>query len=252
MCLQQEKLHAIGALATLKASGAFVPDPCQYQFPVNDLQGAITLAETFTVVVLGALQGASVNFATEGNNRLVRIISSIIGQEGEQNGAYRLFLKEVPSEKPFLTYVPAAFAWSALQLFVVPGSCPYDLSKIALPIFPGLNVNGGTIAVVEGKDQTLTFTATLDEDCHEAKNKQTEGLYITFVAGQQVPISVPAKNVHWEGHHFTAEADFPYEDLLADGFSHASLTNAKDFASADAIVANTLAAPAVLQVKIPL
>ncbi|KAH6691608.1 hypothetical protein F5X68DRAFT_252668 [Plectosphaerella plurivora] len=249
--LAQEQQHALAAVAVLKAANKFVPSPCQYVFPVNTLMDSIFLAETFTALVLGVLQSANVIFASEGAPAFVRIVSSVIGQEGEQNGAYRLFLRETPSESGFLTNVPPAFAWSILQSFVVPGSCPFDISKIALPIFPGLTVNGGPIAVVNGTDQTLSFSADL-KGCKEAETQQTDGLFVTFVNGQQLPLSQPAKNVKWSGSVVTLQADFPFEQLEAQGFSHASITTSGDFADVASIVDATLAAPGVIQVKKPL
>jgi hypothetical protein len=235
----------------LKTANKFAPSPCQYTFPVNNLMDAIFLAETFTALVLGTLQSANVIFSSEGAPAFVRIVSSVIGQEGEQNGAYRLFLREIPSESGFLTNVPPAFAWSALQLFVVPGSCPFDLAQIALPIFPGLNVNGGPIAVLTPNDQTVTFSADL-HGCKEAETQQTDGLFVTFVTGQQLPLSVEAKNVKWDGTVVTLEADFPFSALEAQGFSHASLTTSGNFSDVASIPDATLAAPGVIQVKRPL
>ncbi|KAH7123125.1 hypothetical protein EDB81DRAFT_913262 [Dactylonectria macrodidyma] len=251
--LAQEEQHAIGALATLKSAGKFAPSPCRYKFPVNKLDDAIFLAETFTAVVLGALQDANVVFASEGQPEIVRLVSSVIGQEGEQNGFYRIHLGEIPSESPFLTTVPAAFAWSALQLFVVPGSCSNNIKNIHIPIFPPLLVNGGPVAKVAPKDQTLKFKANLKGYKPAKKYYGSSGnLYITYTTGQQLPISVKAKNVRWHGDTITLEAKFPYTENIMAGFSHAALTTGKNFASADAVVGQTLAAPGVIQVRNPI
>ncbi|SPJ74908.1 uncharacterized protein FTOL_04639 [Fusarium torulosum] len=241
--LAQEEQHALGALAILKSAGKFAPSPCKYQFPVNSLKDAVQLAETFTAVVLGALQGANEIFASEGAPAIVRLVSSVIGQEGEQNGFYRVFLNQVPSESPFLTTVPAAFAWSALQSFVVPGSCDEDIKNINLPIFPPLMVNGGAIAVLDAKDQTLSFSATLD------KSHKGEDLYITYTTGQQLPYSVKAENVKWNGNSVSVEAEFPFEKLVAQGFTHAALTTSRDIATPDDVPAVALAAPGLIQVQ---
>ncbi|KPM43036.1 hypothetical protein AK830_g3508 [Neonectria ditissima] len=248
--LAQEEQHAIGALAILKSAGKYAPSPCKYQFPVNKLDDAIFLAETFTAVVLGALQDANVVFAKEGEPEIVRLVSSVIGQEGEQNGFYRIHLGEIPSESPFLTTVPAAFAWSALQLFVVPGSCSKNIKEIKLPIFPSLLVNGGPIAKVAPKDQKLKFQANL-KGFKQAKTHygKSDNLYITYTSGQQLPISVKAEKVRWNKDTVSLEAEFPYTDNILAGFSHAALTIGKGFASADAVVEKTLAAPGVIQVR---
>lgn len=181
----------------------------------------------------------------------LQLITSVIGQEGEQNGYYRIFLEEVPSESPFLTPVPAPFAWSALQLFVVPGSCPFDLAKIPLPIFPPLSVNGGPIAVLDAKDQTLAFKADLTKakDGHKYYNTAGKDLYLTYTSGQSKPVSVPISDVEWCGAEISFTADFPFEKNIFQGFTHAALTTAKGFNSADDIVKATLAAPAAIQVK---
>ena len=158
----------------------------------------------------------------------------------------------MPSESPFLTTVPASFAWSALQNFVVPGSCPFDLSKINLPIFPGLLVNGGLAALIDAQDTTLTFTADVTGNANAAKYIGQTQLFITYTTGQQLPYSVEAQNVKWDGNVVTATADFPYEKLVAGGFTHAALTVSNDFANADAVPDCTVAGPGVIQVKNPI
>ncbi|TQS32634.1 hypothetical protein Golomagni_07045, partial [Golovinomyces magnicellulatus] len=251
--LAQEEEHALAAQAALKTANQFVPQPCQYKFPVAKLADVVNLAETFTAIVLGALQGAQVLFAKDQKFIPLQLISSVIGQEGEQNGFYRIFLEEVPSESPFLTPVPAAFAWTALQMFVVPGSCPFELSKIPLPIFAPLTVNGGPIAVLDAKDQEVSFSADLTHVQNAQKYFDTpaKGLYLTYTSGQSKPISVPLKNVQWCAGEITFSADFPFEKNVLSGFTHAALTTANNFQSSDAIVDATLAAPAVIQVKNP-
>ncbi|CAM1503889.1 Fc.00g014800.m01.CDS01 [Cosmosporella sp. VM-42] len=252
--LAQEELHALAAIASLQTANAFAPSPCEYTFPSTNLTEAVAIAETFTAVVLGALQDANVIFSTDGQQGAVRIVSSVIGQEGEQNGLYRVFLKRVPSESPFLTTVPGPFAWSALlQNFVVPGSCPFDLSKVNLPIFPGLLVNGGAIATVQPHDQTLSFRANLqDFKAAEGYIGKTEGLYLTYTTGQQLPITVDLEDVQWDGSVITFSADFPYAENVMGGFSHAALTTCRDFKDADSVVGSTLAAPGIIQVVQPI
>ncbi|XWW97969.1 hypothetical protein V2A60_005965 [Cordyceps javanica] len=247
----QEEQHAIAADAALKTAGEFSPAACQYQFPTTDLAGAISLAETFTAIVLGALQGANIAFAKDNLTVPIQLISSVIGQEGEQNGFYRHLIKQVPSESPFLTPVPAAFAFSALQLFVIPGSCPFPLANIDLPILPPLAVNGGPVAAIEPKDQRLSFSADLGGSDKGKTFVGSDGskLWLTYTTGQQKPISVPITNVKWSGSKISFDADFPFEKNVMMGFSHAALTTAKDFQSVDDLVCASLAAPGVIQVE---
>ncbi|KND91796.1 hypothetical protein TOPH_03468 [Tolypocladium ophioglossoides CBS 100239] len=252
--LAQEEQHALAAVATLQSVKAFAPSACQYQFPVSNLQDAVNLAETFTAIVLGALQGANVIFAQDGNAGPIQTVSSVIGQEGEQNGYYRVFLNKVPSESPFLTTVPAPFAWSALQMFIVPGSCPFPLSNINLPIFPPLMTNGGPVAAIEPQDQTLSFAADLSGSpaAQPFVNGNGSNLFLTYTTGQQLPISVPITNVKWSGSHISFQAQFPYSENVMQGFSHAALTTSNKFESANAVVNSALAGPAVIQVNNPL
>ncbi|KAF4981570.1 hypothetical protein FZEAL_2636 [Fusarium zealandicum] len=249
--LAQEEQHALGALATLKSAKKFAPSPCKYKFPTTNLKDAIALAETFTAVVLGALQDANVIFSKEGQPEIVRLVSSVIGQEGEQNGFYRVYLNQVPSESPFLTTVPAAFAWSALQGFIVPGSCAEDIKNIKLPIFAPMLVNGDMVANVEAKDQTLSFTTNIKDYKTAQKHVSSKkSLYVTYTTGQQLPFSVMAQNVHIsKDGTVKLQAKFPYEQLVAGGFTHAALTTTNKFANADAVPEFTLAAPGIIQVQ---
>lgn len=147
--------------------------------------------------------------------------------------------------------MPAAFAFSALQLFVIPGSCPFALANIDLPILPPLAVNGGPIAAIEPKDQRLSFSADI-KDAPDSKTyvgADAAKLWLTYTTGQQKPISVPITNVKWSGSKISFDADFPFEKNVMMGFSHAALTTAKDFESADDMVCATLAAPAIIQVE---
>ncbi|POR39108.1 Uncharacterized protein TPAR_00696 [Tolypocladium paradoxum] len=252
--LAQEEQHALAAVATLQGVKAFAPSACQYQFPVSNLQDAVNLAETFTAIVLGALQGANVLFAQDGETGPIQTVSSVIGQEGEQNGFYRVFLNKVPSESPFLTAVPAPFAWSALQMFIVPGSCPFPLSNINLPIFPPLMTNGVAVAAIQPQDQTLSFSANLSSSAAAQPfvNGNGSNLFLTYTTGQQLPISVPITNVLWTGGQINFQAQFPFSENVMQGFSHGALTTSNMFNSSNAVVNSTLAGPAIIQVNNPL
>jgi hypothetical protein len=232
----------------LGATNNWAPSACKYNFPVADLSDAINLAETFTAVVLGALQDANVLFTNDSQPGLVQTISSVIGQEGEQNGGYRIYLDRIPSESPFLTHVPGAIAFSALQMFV--DSCPFDLSKIDLPIFKPIMTNGGAIGLLEPRDQSICFSADLTGVSGASKyvGGNGSGLYMTYTTGQQNPISVPLTNVHWDGNMIAFEAEFPYSANVMEGFTHGEITTSKDFAAADDVVAAAIAGPAIIQV----
>jgi hypothetical protein len=189
-------------------------------------------------------------FAKDGATAPIQLVSSVIGQEGEQNGYYRILMRNVPSESPFLTATPGAFAWSALQMFVVPNSCPFPLSNIDLPIFPPLMSNGGATAAVEAKDQVISYSADLSS-CVAAKNYVNgngAGLYLTYITGQQLPISVGITNVKWYGQQIQFEANFPFSKNVMFGLSLAALTTSNNFDNAEAVANVTLAAPGIIQV----
>ena len=230
----------------------FVPSPCQYKFPsVDSIGNAIELAEVFTTVVLGSLQDASTAFADEDASVLVTVTTAIAGNEGEQNGFFRNHLGDVPSESPFLTYVPGAFAFSALQMFIE--SCPFSLNNIDIPIFPDMTVNGQSFAKVEPKDQTLSFSADLST-CHDASlhaGGSGSGLYMTYITGQELPISVPLQKVHWSGRTINFEAKFPFKNYTMNGLIIGALTTSNNFTAPSAVVRDTLAAPAIVLAQNP-
>ncbi|KAK3342176.1 hypothetical protein B0T25DRAFT_574478 [Lasiosphaeria hispida] len=249
--LAQEKLHAINAINTLKKFNAFAPTPCQYQFPTSNIYEAISLAERFTDLVLGTLQDAAQILARNGDVGPVRGVTASLGQEGQQEGFYRILLSKKPSEKPFLTTNVAAFAFSALQQFIVPGSCPFPLDSIKLPIFPAVNVISGKGGVaVEPRDQTLSFQVDLTsvKTADKYVGGKGDGLFVTYFSGQLLPISVPVVNAKWAGRVVTFEANFPFSANFMYGLSVASLTTSGAFAAPGDVVAATLAAPGLIQV----
>ncbi|OAA56313.1 sexual development protein [Niveomyces insectorum RCEF 264] len=251
--LAQEELHAINAANVLTHFKGFVPTPCTYKFPTTDLPAALALAETFTSLVLGTLQDASQILATNGDAGPVRAVASVIGQEGEQNGFYRSLLNRKPSQKPFLTTSVGAFAFSALQEFVV--SCPFPISQIPIPVFPPLTVvSGSGGADISAQDQLLAFTADLTSVAtaagpYTSRTGNDTGLYVTYLTGQDTPASVPVLNAQWTDHVLSFDANFPFTELVMDGFTIAALTTGANFTSPDAIPAATLAAPGLLQVN---
>ncbi|KAK3372724.1 hypothetical protein B0H63DRAFT_503733 [Podospora didyma] len=245
----QEELHAIAALKTLENFNAFAPPPCQYRFPTTNIADAISLAETFTTLVLGTLQDASQALAKNGDDGAVRSVASIIGQEGQQSGFYRTLLSQKPSEKPFLTTSVATFAFSAMQQFIVPNSCPFPLSDIPLPIFPALAVQTGSGGSdVEPRDQDITFTADLSgiAAAQQFVNGTGAGLFITYFTGQNI-VSVPVTNVSWKGNVVTLDAEFPFTANVMSGLT---LTTTDTFSDTQDAVPNfTMAAPGLVQVN---
>lgn len=177
----------------------------------------------------------------------MRTVASVIGQEGEQNGWYRALLGDKPSEKAFLTASVAPFAFSALQQFVA--ECPFDVEQeIPIPVFPALSVQeggGGGGADVSPRDQLLTFSAELAAYC----GGSTPQLFVTYLTGQNAPVSVPAGAASCEGSVVTVQAEFPFVENAMWGLTIAALTTSGTFASFDEVANATLAAPGLVQVN---
>lgn len=206
-------------------------------------------AETWTSLVLGTLQDAADTFTRHGDSEPVRMIASIVGQEGEQNGFYRSLLRRVPSEKPFLTTSLGSFAFSALQQFIV--SCPFNVSDIPISTFPLLHVVSGDGGVdVQGFDQNLAFTTDLTGVVADVEAYASgSGLYVTYLTGQDLPITEPITNASWSGNWLTFNAFFPFTEYVMDGLSIAALTTSPNFTSLDDVPGSTLAAPGLVQVN---
>ncbi|KAL2882818.1 late sexual development protein [Colletotrichum salicis] len=247
----QEKLHALDAKGVLDHFKAFSPPPCKYQFPTNDLKSAVALAETFTSVVLGTLQDANQLLAKNGDAGPVRAVSAVIGQEGEQNGFYRSILSRPPSSQPFLTTSIAPFAFSALQSFVVKDSCPFKMNQIDIPLFAPLNVMQMAGGEIEAKNQMLNFEVDLREIVTAGRflGKDKAPLFVTYLSGLNVPLSVPVSNPQWDGARIAFQAEFPFDKNSMFGLSIAALTYEGKFTNPDDIPKATLAGPGLIQVN---
>lgn len=240
-------MHAIGANAILASAGAQTIGSCNYKFPVSDFASAIALASTFTDLVLGTLQEVSQTFALDGGQAaegLVPLLASIIGQEGEQDGAYRLIGKKTPSASPFLTAGSGAFAFNAVdQMFIVPGSCESssNVSSINIPAFKTLSLDSSN-ASPSGKNQTLKFDTSYS-DVSSSTN------HIAYISGQNAPVVRPITSVSKKGSKATFEAHFPFGAGFSNGLTIAALVNsAGPFASPAAVANATVAGPGLIEI----
>ncbi|KAH8821783.1 hypothetical protein F5884DRAFT_769057 [Xylogone sp. PMI_703] len=252
MKIQTEELHTINAINLLNAFDKLAPLPCQYEFPISTFHDAVTLATAFSGLGLGALQDVLELVGTNGDDPLLRGLTSVVGEEGEQEGFYRVLLGLKPSEKPFLTFALGPFAFSFVNNFVVPGSCPFDISEIDLPLFTPLTVEGSSNGLdVQPADQTLTFSADLTGVAEAARHigGNGDGLFVTYFSGQLRPIREPVSNVSWDGSRVTFDAFFPFASNVMQGLSIASLTTSDSFSDASDVLGATLAAPGLIQVN---
>ncbi|KAJ5689931.1 hypothetical protein N7462_004323 [Penicillium macrosclerotiorum] len=237
--LAQEELHALRANDALSHFNINEIEPCKYTFPVQDYDSAIVLASTFTDVVLGTLQDVVERFALGRDPDLAREISSVIGQEGEQQGWFRVMQGKIPSELPFLTTSDLNFAFTAIQGFVVPGSCP-NINEIPLRTFEALNI------LTAPGPQSQNITVTFEDPNHEAEHL----LWITYINQQNVPVVEPLDILSRTGTTVQAQALFPFDDHEMNGLTIAAITKSDGpFNDANSVAKWTLAGPGLIIVN---
>ncbi|KAJ5782309.1 hypothetical protein N7457_004083 [Penicillium paradoxum] len=234
--LAQEELHALDANNALSHFAIDPIEPCHYTFPVDNFDAAIVLASTFTDVVLGTLQDVVERFAISGDFGLSREVASIIGQEGEQQGWFRVMQGKVPSELPFLTTSDLNFAFTAIQSFVVPGTCP-NIDTIPLQTFEPLTF----VNVPTAKTKTIKVSFT----DHHHTNETI--LWITYINQQNLPIVEPLRVLSKDDDDIIAEALFPYDAHEMNGLTIAAVTSTDGpFPNAYSVAKDTLAGPGLI------
>jgi hypothetical protein len=237
----QEELHLLNANGALAHFNQAPIQPCKYSFPVTDFQSAIALAGLATDLVLGTLQDVNQIFAQNGDAGLVRAVSSVIGNEAEQEGFYRLVQKKRVSAQPFLTTATRDFAFTAIQGFVVPGSCP-NIGGIKLKTFKGLTVESMDIKPVT---QNIQFSVKASD----AKAYQAKDLKVVYINAQNVPIVKSLDNWQAGSDKVTFQAAFPYDEFLMDGLTVVAVTQGKDsFANADDVAGSAIFGPGLIEI----
>jgi len=238
--LGQEELHAINANNALKHFGTDQIQPCKYTFPVSDFQSAIRFAGTFTSLVLATLQDVIEIFAANGDAPLTTGVASVVGQEGEQEGWYRLIEGKVPSELPFLTTSTREFAFNALlQTVIVSGSCP-NLKAINLTTFDGALK---LLTNVEAKTESIKFS-------FEKPSYGYDNFKLAYINQQNLPIVEDIMVKSTEGSTVTFEANFPYDANEMNGLTIAALVkSAGPFKNAQAVADATAFGPALIIVN---
>lgn len=243
----QEELHALNANGAVTKFAGKPIEPCEYVFPVTDFESAIALASTFTDVVLGTLQDVVTRFGGAGDVALIGGVASVIGQEGEQNGVYRLLGGKIPSSLPFLTASTREFAFSALlQNFVVPNSCG-NLGAIELHSFEPLTVFEGTPEPVE---QYIDFSIETT-DTYSNGGSDYSGLSMVYINQQNVPVVESIQNITVDGNIVSFTAWFPFNGTtFGNGLTIAALTNSTGpFKNAGDVTAATLFGPGLIEIN---
>ncbi|KAE8345466.1 hypothetical protein BDV24DRAFT_148075 [Aspergillus arachidicola] len=238
--LAQEELHALTANQGLEHFKIEPIQPCRYHFPVSDFDAAIALAATFTDLVIATLQDVIVRFADNSDVGLTRVIAATIGNEGEQQGWFRVNQGRIPSELPTLTTGDLDFAFTAVQAFTIPGSCP-NLDDIALTTFKPLDI----LTPPEPKTQLILVSW---ESVYEVKGDK---LWLTYVNQLNIPIVEELKIVSYKaGKKVVAKALFPYHENLMNGLTIAAVTkSAGPFAGVNDVAQETLFGPGLIIVN---
>jgi len=234
-------LHAAGVNAILENANQTAIMPCEYQFPVSNFTQAVTLAQTFTDIVLGTLPVAQALFAADAGDEagLVPLFGSILAQEGEQTGFYRYAQKKTPSAAPFLTGGAPSFAFTAIQMFIVPGSCPQPLSAVNLTTFGPLTV----VTTPQPVNMTLEFA--VPGTVAPSTNS------IVYLSGQNLPVTVPISAVTSVAGMSHFNASFPFASGFANGLTIAALVNGtgQTYMSNAAVSAATVYGPGLIEVN---
>ncbi|USP80341.1 late sexual development protein [Curvularia clavata] len=236
----QEEMHAVNANGALTHFNQGAIQPCKYSFPVSNFTDAIRLAATFTDMVLGTLQDVSEIFARSGDFDLVHAVASVIGNEGEQEGFFRVEQGKRPSAQPFLTGAARDFAFTAIQSFVIEGSCP-SIGSIPLKTFKPLTVETKDI---HPKTQNLTFSFSMKD----AGMFELDQLRLVFLNGQNVPLVKKPQNVEMLNERVAFQAEFPFEEFVMQGLTIAAVTMGADhFAGADDVAKQTIFGPGIIE-----
>lgn len=184
-----------------------------------------------------------------GDATLTQDISSIIGQEGEQQGWFRVLGSKIPSELPFLTNSVRDFAFNALnQNFIVPGSCS-NIDQItslkSLHVMQPLNVVK-TFDPEGDNDETVQLSFEL------SSGTDPKDYVVAYINQQNIPFTLPYTVVKHEGeNNLLVQAPFPFKEHLLNGLTilaivPASLTN---IASNQEVADFTLAGPGLVIVN---
>ncbi|KAI2480280.1 Late sexual development protein [Pyrenophora tritici-repentis] len=238
----QEEMHVLNANEALKHFNQVAIEGCKYDFPVDDFASAIDLAATFTSIVLGTLQDVEQLFARSQDLDLVRAVASVIGNEGSQEGFFRVMQRKIPSAQPFSTTATRDFAFTAIQDFVVEGSCP-NIDTIPLKRFKPLAVETKDI---KPETQKLKFSFSMEH----AGMFEVAQLKLVLINGQNMPVVRGLEDVKMVDNRVVFEGEFPFDEFVMDGLTIAAITMGKDtFANANEVAQQTVFGPGIIEVN---
>jgi hypothetical protein len=166
----------------------------------------------------------------------------VIGNEAEQEGFFRSVQRKRPSAQPFSTTATRDFAFTAIQDFVIPGSC-LNIGTIPLKTFKPLTVESKDL---KPETQYIAFSFS----------KQDAGMYevdkmkLVWINGLNKPIVKDFENVQMMDDKVMFEAEFPYDEFVMDGMTIAAVTlGADEFAKADEVAEKTVFGPGIIELS---
>jgi hypothetical protein len=145
-----------------------------------------------------------------------------------------------PSSSPFLTASAGQFAFTALQSFVIPGSCP-NANTIDIPILQPLAI---TTMNLQPVNQTLDFEVS--------GSPSLKGMYVAYISGQNVAVVEPITDVKSANGMTTFSAYFPFQGgsaMFSDGLTIAAVTTGDGpFVDASAVAAAAVYGPGLIEI----
>lgn len=250
---QQEEIHALIGQGGLQANGQQPVKPSQYKLNTETYQDCLKTATIIGDNVLGTSQGVINQAIAAGDPGLAAQLDSLIAQEGQQSGFLRseTLVKgkhsRVPAAMPAYTASTREWLFSLLeQKYIKPGT---DTNEIPLPVKFPMSVLDTNIQPV---DQTLQFKVNLKPKSgnnYAFPNTywNTKGLYVTYITGQNVPLSVPLQNAAVSNNHLTFSASFPAYTNIIHAFAIAALTPGNNYTTFQEASDASYAGPATIE-----
>nr|POF17550.1 hypothetical protein CFP56_12964 [Quercus suber] len=249
----QEEVHAFIGQGGLQANGQPTVQPSRYKLNTNTYQDCLTTANILGDNVLGVSQGVINQAIAAGDSGLAAQLDSLIAQEGQQSGFLRSEMvvngqhSRLPAAMPAYTASTRDWLFSLLeQSFIQPGT---DQNKINIPVkFPMAVTN----TAIQPVDQTLHFAVNLKPQTgnnYSFANVDWDPkhLYVTYISGQNVPVSKPIQAVTMANGVLSFSAAFPAYTNIMDGFVLAALTTTNNFTTFQAASDNSVAGPATIE-----
>ncbi|KEF62787.1 uncharacterized protein A1O9_00760 [Exophiala aquamarina CBS 119918] len=131
-----EAAHVELLAGAIQGAGHFPVQPCQYNFPVTDIQSFVTLSAILESVGTSAYLGAA---PFVGSKDILGIAASIMAVEAFHTSLQRTSIGGVGAPDPFATPLGANAVFTLAAQFIV--SCPSNNPPLPFTAFPGLAIS---------------------------------------------------------------------------------------------------------------